>query len=245
MDTTKKRLHQNNNLHKHDWLQTHHSLLSAALLLLGGFTMNFPCNKAFPFVLMFSFSACVQAADSLSSTTRFQEAGWYLEQPDPYNPIASARLKGEASHGDRTSPAILQVTCFPSPRRADISLYTSTAQLGFNPEPFHGPDAVSTGPLSLTTGKSAPLDYAVNGFYTAEQARKGDFVFSLFESTNHRELNEWTTETTRGQPINMTLPSAIEGDLPLVATFVLPQDDSGLRKVIGPCLSASGSADRR
>jgi hypothetical protein len=242
---TKRCLHHNNHLHNHDWLQARKSLLSAALLFLGGLTMNLPCNRVFPLIFALSIPVCVQATASPLSTTQIQETGWYLEQPDPDSPIVSARLKGEASHGDRTSPAMMQVTCNQSPPRAFISLYTSTDQLGFKPDAFHGPNAISTGPLSLATGDRAPLDYSVNGFYTAEPGRRGDFVFVLFASTNHREPYDWTTEITRGQPVNMTLPSAIEGDPPLVARFVLPQDDSGLRKLIEPCMSASESTRLR
>lgn len=203
--------------------------------------MNLPCNKVFPLILMLSLPTCVQATINLSSTMQSQEAGWYLEKPDPDSPIVSARLKGEASHGDRISPAMVQVTCTLSPPRIFISLYTSTDQLGFNPEAFHGPSATSTGPLSLTIGNREPLEYSVNGVYTAEKARRGDFVFVLFALTNQRDPYDWTTEITRGQPISMTLPSAIEGAPPLVARFVFPQDDSELRTLIEPCMNASGS----
>lgn len=202
--------------------------------------MNFPCNRVFPLLLVLSIPACTQVTDSASSTTRPQKAGWYLEQPDQDSTIVGARLKGEASHGDRTSPAMMQVTCNQSPPRAAISLFTSTDHLGFKPDAFEGPDATSTGPLRISTGNRAPHDYPVNGFYTAEQARGGDFVFVLFASTNHRELHDWTTDITRGQPVSMTLPSAIKGDLPLVVRFVLPQDNSGLRKLIEPCMNTSG-----
>lgn len=202
--------------------------------------MNLPCNRVFPLILVLSIPACTQVANSISSTTRPQDAGWYLEQTDQGIPIVSARLNGEASHGDRISPAMVQVTCNQSRPRVVISLFTSTDQLGFKTGAYEGPTATTTGPLSLTTGNHAPRDYAVNGIYTAEEARKGDFVFNLYEATHHRELLDWATDTSRGQPVSMTLPSAVMGDPPLLARFVLPQDNSGLRKVIEPCMNTSG-----
>ncbi|MCX7081153.1 MAG: hypothetical protein NTV76_17780 [Pseudomonas sp.] len=206
--------------------------------------MNLPRKILFPLTLMLSVLPCAQAAGSLS-TTRFQGAGWSVEQPDQSIPIFSARLNGEASHGDKTSAAILQVSCYRSPLRPVISLLTSTDQLGFNPDIYEGPAAQSMGPLSLTSGTLAPRDYSVNGVYSAESAQKGDLVFVLNMPANRQELHYWTTEAARGQPVKMTLPSAIKEGLPLTARFVLPQDDSGLRKVIEPCMKASGSADRR
>lgn len=203
--------------------------------------MNFPCNRVLPLLLALSFPALAQTTDSITSTTRTQQANWYLVQTARDSPAVSVRLNGVAKHGDRTSPAMMQVTCNAAMPRAVVALFVSTDQLGFKPDAYEGPSAITRGPLSLTTGHRAPHHYAVNGIYTTEVARHGDFVFSLYEASNHKELIDWTTDRNRGQPVSMSLPSAVTDDPPLVARFVLPQDNSVFRKLTEPCTTPSGS----
>ena len=162
---------------------------------------------------------------------------WTLEAPYPDSAMIYARINGIAAHADKTSIAILQVACYRSPARPMISLLTHTDELHFNPEIYHGKEARSTGPLSLTTGAVPARTYRVNGYYSAEPTQQHGVLFKLTMPANRQELREWIADNMRGQLIKMTLPSAIPGDAPLTAEFVLPQDNDDLHDVIKPCLN--------
>jgi hypothetical protein len=201
--------------------------------------MNLPRTNFFSLTLLLCVLTGTQAAESLLPADAHEEA-WRVVKPDPDAPLVSARLNGQASHGNKTSAAMLQVSCYRSPvRRPVITLLTSTDELGFNPDAFEGPDARSTGPLSLKTGILAPRDYSINGFYTSALPPSDKLLFNFYMPTNRQGLNDWTHKGARGQSLTLTLPSTIKGDPPLTARFVLPQDDSKLHKIIGPCMKDS------
>ncbi|MEO8488459.1 hypothetical protein [Pseudomonas sp.] len=162
---------------------------------------------------------------------------WTVEAPYPGSTIINARIIGAAGHADKTSIAILQVACYSSPPRPMISLLTHTDKLHFKPDIYEGPDARSTGPLSLTTGSLPTRTYRVNGYYSAEPSQQHGVLFKLTMPANRQELHEWIAGDMRGQRIKMTLPSAIPGDFPLTAEFVLPHDNDDLHDVIKPCLN--------
>jgi len=162
---------------------------------------------------------------------------WTVEAPYPGSTIINARIIGTAAHAEKTSIAILHVACYSSPARPVIALLTHTDELHFKPDIYEGPDARSTGPLSLTTGALPTRTYRVNGYYSAEPSQQHGVLFKLTMPANRQELREWITGDLRGQPIRMTLPSAIPGDAPLTAEFVLPQDNEDLHDVVKPCLN--------
>lgn len=200
--------------------------------------MNLLRNTLFPVTILLGILPGAHAADRLSPAGFHAEA-WRIEKPDPDASGLSARLNGEASHGNKTTAAILQVSCLRSPLRPAITLLTSTDELGFNPDAFEGPDAPSNGPISFDSSTFAPRNYPVNGFYTRMFSQKHDVAFNFSISANRQELQYWTSETTRGQPLTMTLASTVKGAPPLIARFVLPQDDRKLRKIAGPCMKVS------
>ncbi|OPA95015.1 hypothetical protein BFW87_13260 [Pseudomonas fluorescens] len=170
-------------------------------------------------------------------TSADEPDAWTIEQPYPDSTMVHARINGIATHMDKTSIAILQVACYRSPSRPMISLLTHTDELHFKPDMYEGPDARSTGPLSLTTGPLPTRTYRVNGYYSAEPSQQHGVLFKLTMPANRQELREWITDAMRGQLIKMTLPSSIPGDAPLTAEFVLPQDNDDLHEVIKPCLN--------
>lgn len=201
--------------------------------------MRLPRHTLFSLTLLLSIMPGTHAANG-PSTAGFHGESWSVVKPDQDSPVLNARLNGEATHGNKTTAAILQVSCYRSPLRPVITLLTSTDQLGFNPDAYEGPDARSTGPMSLTTGTLAPRNYLVNGFYTRVLPQKDDVAFNFYLSANRQDLRYWTSKAARGQPITMTLPSTVISDPPLTARFVLPQDDDELRKIIEPCMKVSG-----
>lgn len=151
--------------------------------------------------------------------------------------ILNAQLDGKATHAGKNSTAILQVTCYGSPRRPWLALLAPTARLEFVPDLYEGPDARSTGPLTLTTGASPTSHYSVNGFYSAAYSQDSTLIFEFDMQANQNELRQWVSDTAQGQLITMTLPSSLKNQPPLVAEFFLPKDNSGLRKLVKPCLA--------
>ncbi|AUG05369.1 hypothetical protein [Pseudomonas sp. S09G 359] len=171
------------------------------------------------------------------SATAIMPNAWTVEAPTPTSTLISARIAGFAAHADETSIAFLHVACYRSPLRPIISLYTHTDELRFNPNIYEGPDARSTGPLSLTTGALPTHTYRVNGYYSAEPTQQHGVLFKFTMPANRQELREWISDDMGGKIIKIKLPSAIPGDAPLTADFVLPHRNSGLREVITPCLN--------
>lgn len=198
--------------------------------------MNLTCNTLCSLTLMLS---PLSGADEGTTppTSDLQSTTWTVQAPYPQSNIISARIEGMADHADETSIAILHVACYRSPLRPIISLYTHTDELRFNPNVYEGPDARSTGPLSLTTGALPTHSYRVNGYYSAEPTQQHGVLFKFTMPANRRELREWISDDMGGQIINIRLPSALPGGTPLTAEFVLPHDSGGLREVITPCLN--------
>lgn len=198
--------------------------------------MNPTCKRLSSLMLMFSPLTSAQERTP-SPTNDFVPAAWAVQAPEKGSKIISARIDGMAAHADETSIAILHVACYHSPLRPVISLYAHTDELRFNPKAYEGPNARSTGPLSLTTGALPTHTYRVNGHYSAEPKQPHGVLFKFTMPANRRELREWISDEMTGRPIKIKLPSAVRGGAPLTADFLLPHNNSSLRDVITPCLN--------
>lgn len=173
-----------------------------------------------------------------SSHTTDQGKHWLVEKSSDDSRFQIALLSGNTRYDGKTGEALLAISCHPdNPMR--MSLTIPTQRLGFNADDYEGPGAPANGPLRLTTGTRAPISSLVSGSGSVRSLQEDGWVFEFGTSIDKRELHYWLTDTVRGQPVTLTLPS-LKGDTPLIAEFVLPEDDSGLRKVIGPCMEASG-----
>ncbi|KAF2408630.1 hypothetical protein SAMN04490179_0356 [Pseudomonas antarctica] len=195
------------------------------------FAMNLTCQSLCFLTLL--LSALTEAQPNSDA----EPNNWTVEAPYPDSTIINARINGKATHAQKTSIAILQVACYSSPSRPMISLLTHTDELHFNPNIYEGPDARSSGPLSLTTGTLPARTYRVNGYYSAEPTQQHGVLFKFIMHANRQELREWIDNEVHDQLITMTLPSAIPGDSPLIAEFVLPQNSGGLHEIVKSCLN--------
>lgn len=208
------------------------------------FAMNLICKTLCSLTLALSPIAAAQKPTP-PTPLDLEPTAWTVEAPYPQSTIINARINGIAAHDGNSSMAILHVACYSAPLRPMISLLTHTDQLHFKPGIYEGPDARSTGPLSLTTGVLPPRTYRVNGYYSAEPTQQHGVLFKLTMPANRQELREWITDDMGGQLIRMTIPSAISGDSPLSAEFILPKDSKGLREVIKPCLNNRKSTPKK
>ena len=176
------------------------------------------------------------ATDSYQSTD--QGKHWRVEKSSDDSRFQTALLSGNTRYDGKTGEALLGISCYPdNPMR--MSLTIPTQRLGFNADDYEGPGAPANGPLRLITGTRAPISYVVSGSGSVRSLQEDGWVFEFGTSINKRELHYWLTKTAHGQRVTLTLPSR-KSDTPLIAVFVLPEDDSGLRKIIGPCMEASG-----
>lgn len=184
------------------------------------------------------------AADS--APPHHQTKVWQVEKPYEHSEVLTAVLGGNTYYNSKSGEARLEISCvFDSPTRTRMpfALEVPAHRLDFNTNDYEGPDASTSGPLRMITGHRAPVSYRVSGWISAISRQEDDWIFGFGAAADIPEMRYWLTESAHGQRVTLTLPSTIENDDPLTAEFVLPDDDSGLRKVIGPCLKASRSID--
>jgi len=172
-----------------------------------------------------------------SSHSADESKHWRVEKSSDDSRFQTALLSGNTRYDGKTGEALLAISCHPdNPMR--MSLTIPTQRLGFNADDYEGPGAPANGPLRLTTGARTHISYLVSGSGSVRSLQEDGWVFEFGTSIDKRELHYWLTKTAHGQRATLTLPSR-KSDTPLIAEFVLPEDDSGLRKVIGPCMETS------
>jgi hypothetical protein len=157
---------------------------------------------------------------------------WLLEQPYAESALLTARTFGDSAYGDYRVNATLQISCSQTAR---LTLQIAPASLGFDSDPFEGPDATADGPLQITTGTRPSVEHRVSGSWTAGGAFQVGDLFSISTDMPAPELKYWLSDASRGQPLKLALAPAKTGGKPLTATFSLPQDNQGLKRA---CLGA-------
>lgn len=167
---------------------------------------------------------------------------WLLEQPYADNPMLTARTYGDSAYGDFHVNATLLVSCHPQTQGAGLTLQIAPAALGFDSDPFEGPDATANGPLHITTGKRTTVDHRVSGIWTYGGAFQVGTIFAIDTRIPRDELAYWASDASRGQPLKLLLAPANAGAKPLTAIFSLPQSNDGLKQVIQPCLGTASSS---
>lgn len=189
------------------------------------------------------FNLSVRAGDALTAGTYIITPAapvWLLEQPYADSPMLTARTFGDSAYGDYHVKASLEISCFPKSPTASIALQITPAALGFDVAPFEGPDASANGPLRITTATRTAVDHSVNGVWTYGGAFQIGTIFALSAAVAHDELAYWASDASRGQTLKLSIAPAKEGDKPLTATFLLPANNNGLKRVIQPCLVNAG-----
>lgn len=165
---------------------------------------------------------------------------WLLEQPYADNPLLTARTFGDSAYGDYHVNASLQISCHPQNQAAGFTLQIAPVSLGFDSNPFEGPDATADGPLRITAG-ARTTNYRVSGFWTHGGVFQVGTIFAITTSISRDELAQWASDASRGHPLKLSLDPAKAGDKQLTATFSLPENNDGLKAVIQPCLGGVGA----
>lgn len=158
---------------------------------------------------------------------------WLVEQPYVEGILLTASTYGNSAYGDYQTKANLQISCHPENPEAGLTLHFAPESLGFNSDPFEGPGAV--GAMRITTGARTAVDHQTSGSWTDGGVFQVGTIFSLYTAIPRDELAYWASDASRGQPVQLFLAPK-EGGKPLTATFSLPKNNTGLKKVIQPCL---------
>lgn len=167
---------------------------------------------------------------------------WLLEQPYEEGSTLVARTMGNSAYGARQEKAALAISCYRQSPRARLTLEIRAESLGFDVRPFEGKDASANGPLRTNTGTRTAFNLPVNGVWTYGSAFQIGTIFALSTSLPQEELAYWLSDASRGQPLTLSLAPATQGGEPLIATFALPKNNSGLKAIFQSC---SGTAAPR
>lgn len=167
---------------------------------------------------------------------------WLLERPDVDSPmLTTARTFGDSAYNDFHTKASLEISCHPQSSTGGLALQITPETLGFDIEPFHGKDASTRGPLRIATGTRTAIELAINGVWAYAGSFQIGPIFAFSTHVPRDELAYWASDASRGQTLKFLLAPAIAGGKPLTATFTLPANNDGLKKVIQPCLGNAGA----
>lgn len=122
---------------------------------------------------------------------------WVLQRTNNAN--TTVRTFGESAHKNYKANAALSISC--SEAAATLTLEVDVKALGFESDPYEGPDAEKDGPVMLTTGTGKPVAHKVSGWWSvAEMYQVGSqFVFS--GGIPKAELTTWLADDTRGKTV--------------------------------------------
>ncbi|WP_395607127.1 hypothetical protein [Pseudomonas sp. B22129] len=187
------------------------------------------------------FTPFAQAGNESTATQIITPAHpvWLLERPYPDGPMLTARTFGDSAYGDFHTNANLEISCHPQNPAASLTLHISPQSLGFDSDPFEGPDASANGPLRITAGTRAAIEVSANGVWTHGGVFQVGTIFALNADIPRAELAYWASGASRGQTLTVSLAPALAGGKPLTATFTLPKNNNTLKTAIQPCLSTA------
>lgn len=187
------------------------------------------------------FTPFAQAGNESTATQIITPAHplWLLERPYPDSPMLTTRTFGDSAYGDFHTNANLEISCHPQNPAASLTLQISPQALGFDSDPYEGPDASANGPLRITAGTRAAIEVLANGVWTQGGAFQVGTIFALSADVPQTELAYWASDASRGQTLTLSLAPARAGGKPLTATFILPDNNIALKKAVQPCLGTA------
>lgn len=161
---------------------------------------------------------------------------WLFEQPEQAAPLYRARIAGSASYQHFTANATLAFACRTDGGRVSMELVIDPKALGFDTDPYEGPDATAHGPIVVTGGSAPSIKLKVSGWYGDGGAFNVGTPFVFGVSTG--DVDAVAKQGFAGAgTLKVDLPAAKGGEM-LKATFRWPDDSAVLNRVVTPCLSA-------
>jgi len=161
---------------------------------------------------------------------------WLFEQPEPAAPLYRARIAGAATYQRYTANATLAFACRADGGSVSMELVIDPKALGFDTDPYEGPDASAHGPMVVAPLASPPVKLAVNGWYGDGGAFNVGTPFIFGVSTGNIDAVV-RQGLAGGGMLSLELPAA-KGGKTLKAVFRLPGDSGVLKRVVTPCLNS-------
>ena len=169
-----------------------------------------------------------------------QEKGyniWLIEKPYVGQPALVARMAGVASYKSYQSNATLAFSCNSgSSSVVSAELATDPKPLGFDSDPYEGPDATTGGPISIISGNQPAVTHMVSGFFGSGGPFDTDTPFIFSFAPAKAEMQQWVAQATPGQSLHITVPAGT-GNTKLSFEFRWPEDDAPFKRVVMPCIN--------
>jgi hypothetical protein len=159
---------------------------------------------------------------------------WLFEQPEQAAPLYRARIAGNATYQRYAANATLAFACRADGGNVTMELVIDPKALGFDTDPYEGPDATAHGPLVVTGSAPPAVKLDVGGWYGDGGAFNVGTPFIFGASTGHVDAVAKQGLAGAGT-LMLELPAAKGGQL-LKATFHWPDDSGVLKRVVTPCL---------
>ncbi|WP_109123472.1 hypothetical protein [Dyella sp. C11] len=162
---------------------------------------------------------------------------WLFEQPVQAAPLYRARIAGTATYPPYTGNATLAFACRADGGSLSMELVIDPKALGFDTDPYEGPDAMAHGPVTVSTAGSDAVKLKVSGWFGDGGAFNvgTPFIFGASSGDISAVAQQGATESAHGQVVTIEVP-ANAGGKPMTATFRWPDDNAVLKRVITPCL---------
>lgn len=162
---------------------------------------------------------------------------WLLEQPEQAAPLYRARIAGTASYQQYSANATLAFACRNDGGHVSMELVIDPKALGFDTDPYEGPDATAHGPMVVALSAPPAVKLAVGGWYGDGGAFNvgTPFVFGMSTGNIDAVVRQGLAG---GGTLSLELPAA-KGGKTLKATFRWPDDSGVLKHVVKPCLRSS------
>ncbi len=173
---------------------------------------------------------------ALSATPHGAANLWLFEQPEQAAPLYRARIAGSATYQHYTANATLAFACRTDGGRVSLELVIDPKALGFDTDPYEGPDATAHGPIVVTVASATPVKLKVGGWYGDGGAFNVGTPFVFGVSTG--DVDAVAKQGLAGSgSVTIAIPAAKGGES-LKATFRWPDDSGVLKRVVTPCLGA-------
>ena len=160
---------------------------------------------------------------------------WLAEQPIPEAPLFQARIAGVASYKNYEATATLAFACRTDGGRVWADLVVDPKTIGFDADPYEGPDATAGGPIVITSGSDAAIRSKVSGSYGDGGPFNTGTPFRFQFAPDQAAVARWSQAGARGKPLHIVVPAA-SGGTGMTVDFRWPDDDGVFRQVVAPCL---------
>lgn len=157
---------------------------------------------------------------------------WLVEKPYALQPVPGVRMAGMASYKGYQGNTTLALHCYKNgPVRAELVI--DPKQLGFDSDPYEGPDATAHGPVTVSIGDTPATKHDVSGWFGDGGPFNVGTPFLFGFTLSKAEAQQWAAAKP-GQSLRIVVPAA-QAASTLTAEFRWPEDNAPFKRVVAPC----------